>query len=383
MNQVIPGITATPIVTAETSSGRDVALDVARGLCLVSMVVGHLAPGTTLHRATHPSSWVDSAFGFVLISGILIGITQCSAVRRGGFTAGARKLLRRTKVIYIGHLSLVAVALLVVGLDLAPVEGVDRPESATDWAGTVFGALTLTVRPSIASVLSTYVILMLWSLISLALLARGRLLLVLVVSVSLYAVGQVADEQTSIGTEEGAWSLAAWQAVFVVGVTIGWYWRSHTVQRVLHDGRALVAVAVVAIPGIVISVPGLVTWPNAVYPWLSALTRKATMAPLRFVVSLAVLALIYVMVRRVSQSAPALLRPLQTLGQRSLDCYIILGIAALILPAIGPGWVESTQGSVMAVAVVICCWAWSKVRAARSAKAGLTKRGAATSSRVL
>lgn len=341
----------------------------------MSMVVGHLVPATLLHRVTHPSSWVDSAFGFVLISGLLIGITQRSAIRRGGFAAGARKLLRRTRVIYAGHLALVAVALLVVGAGLAPVEGVDRPENGGDWASTALGALTLTTRPSIASVLSTYVVLMLWSLLSLALLERGKVLLVLALSTGLYAIGQVAREQTSIGVGEGAWSLAAWQSVFISGVVIGWYWRTSTIQKIRHDRRALVAIVVVAVPGLVLSIPGFVPWPDAVYPWLSALTRKATMAPLRFTVSFAVLALVYVLVRRMSEVAPGALRPLQILGQRALDCYIILGVAAIVLPTFGAEWVEGTRGSIAAVAVVLVCWAWSGLRARRKARSTAETKG--------
>lgn len=59
------------------------------------MIASHLAAGSFLDKVSHPSVWVDGASGFVLFSGILIGIVQRSTRRRHGTAAGVRKLGKR------------------------------------------------------------------------------------------------------------------------------------------------------------------------------------------------------------------------------------------------------------------------------------------------
>src|SRR4051812_42249003 len=56
--------------------GRNRAIDMLRGLCIVSMTTAHLAAGSWPWQVFHVAVLVDGAVGFVLLSGIVLGITQ-------------------------------------------------------------------------------------------------------------------------------------------------------------------------------------------------------------------------------------------------------------------------------------------------------------------
>ena len=58
------------------STSRISGLDRVRGLCVVSMVIGHFTGGSVLSKAIHVPLWVDGAMGFVLVSGIVLGIVR-------------------------------------------------------------------------------------------------------------------------------------------------------------------------------------------------------------------------------------------------------------------------------------------------------------------
>ncbi|MTA97652.1 MAG: hypothetical protein F2532_01820, partial [Actinobacteria bacterium] len=51
---------------------RDRALDVVRGICIISMVIRHMSYGSFLDTGIHAPFWIDGAFGFVFLSGLVL-----------------------------------------------------------------------------------------------------------------------------------------------------------------------------------------------------------------------------------------------------------------------------------------------------------------------
>ena len=100
-------------------SGRDRRLDVIRGFCIVSMTIGHLVPSSGLDIWTHPFVWVDGATGFVVCSGIVLGVTQSGGGR------GTRPLLRRAAELHAIHVVLVVAAVAIRS-------GIGRPSLAPE-----------------------------------------------------------------------------------------------------------------------------------------------------------------------------------------------------------------------------------------------------------
>jgi hypothetical protein len=87
-------------------SGRDLRLDLLRGLCLLKMVFNHLW-STPLHQYQALLGNVSAAAGFFLISGAVVGIVHGRRMQVNGLAHTSRALLARAMNLYIANLGLV------------------------------------------------------------------------------------------------------------------------------------------------------------------------------------------------------------------------------------------------------------------------------------
>ena len=72
-----------------SASLRYPAIDVLRGLALISMVSTHfddLQQATFVGRILHSARWIDGAFYFVALSGVVTGLVHRRVVERSGRT---------------------------------------------------------------------------------------------------------------------------------------------------------------------------------------------------------------------------------------------------------------------------------------------------------
>jgi len=342
-----------------TSTGRDLSIDTVRGLCIISMTGSHLANGSILDRVTHPSAWVDGASGFVLLSGLLVGIVQRRTGERDGARAGRVKLLKRVRLIYVGHLYLAVLALVVAALDPIGAERLPAPEDQGGWDWAIARALTLQINPYFASILSLYVVVMLLSLVTIELLRRGRALWAAGWATAVYLVGVVRPEWTQLPREAGVdltLSWGAWFGLFSLGLLAGWFWRHGVSETLERSGVQVVAVAAAVL---VLLAPIVL---DSRLP--EALTNKDLMGPVRVVSSVGFYAGAYVILcalQRITALAKVL-SPVTLLGQRSLDSYLILSTAVLVLPSLieFEGW--SRTAMALGVASLGVCLAWALVR---------------------
>ena len=89
---------------SDASGGRGMAvrypaIDVLRGIALMSMVTSHFDDfheATFSARVLHSARWFDGAFSFVALSGVVTGLVHRRVVERRGVRASAHKLLRRS-----------------------------------------------------------------------------------------------------------------------------------------------------------------------------------------------------------------------------------------------------------------------------------------------
>ena len=322
--------------------GRDLAIDVMRGLCIISMTTAHLAAGSWPWHVAHAAIYIDGAVGFVLLSGLVVGITQRRRTDAAGLAEGERKLLRRTVLIYCAHIALCVFAFLVVTADPTRLD----PTHSGPYAGiqelggplpAAIATLTLQVNPHYTSILSLYVVLLLLAMAVVAALTHRLTPLVVAGSLALYGAGYwwpLAFTFPAQPGVPGAVNWATWQLLFVGALLVGWHWRSATVRWALHSrlpwGCALGLVATAA--GI-----GWLTRLGGADPWKAVVAEvftEGTLAPATILLAFAAALVGYPICRALVRIAAPLASPIARIGQHSLDCYLILSVAVILLPSL-------------------------------------------------
>ncbi len=81
---------------------RDLRLDFLRGFAVFAMVANHIAGPSWLYAITGGNRFfVSAAEGFVLISGVVVGIVYGGIARSQGVYIAAVKLLQRAWLLYV------------------------------------------------------------------------------------------------------------------------------------------------------------------------------------------------------------------------------------------------------------------------------------------
>lgn len=352
-----------------SAPARDATLDVIRGLCVVSMVIGHLADGSPLYQVTHGQLWVDGATGFVLLAGLVLGVVQR---RAASGASGTRQLARRARVVWTTQVLLVVLALL-----LAPWSAVAQPATPTaagvgGWGSALWQTVTLRLNPVEVDILSLYVVLFGVAVLAVPLLRAGRAWLVAVVSLALYVVGLVAPAAASlpryVGGPGSHFDVLAWQALFVSALAVGWYWNDPAVRAwllrrdVLYGAASVVGTSVVLHLlveriGVLASVPTLEGVVRATFD-------NSVLGPGRIVVAWCVLLVVYRGLRssRAAVAQAPIAALCEPLGRRSLAAYVVLSIADLVLQVVDPYDSTGWSGVQWALVTIGIAWAYARLR---------------------
>ncbi|WP_269846135.1 OpgC domain-containing protein [Serinibacter arcticus] len=349
------------------AQGRDSSLDLLRGFCIVSMATAHVAVGSFFWRATHVALWVDGLMGFVVLSGLVLGIVQRKQAARSGVRSGPGRVLRRARLVYVAHVALCAAVFAVVALDpsraprFASVDSVGGPLQA------VLATVTLQINPPNASILSMYAVLMLLAAVAVGLLARGQVWLLVAGMVCVYVIGQTSSAWTTFVRqpgEPGLMNWATWQAMFLAALILGWYWDSEKVRAAFASRSARWTAASLLVFSVGLAhltrlgrlgdgvIRRTIDW------WFS----DGTLGPGVIVLSGVALLVLRPVARWIAHTVPILAAVLERIGRRSLDCYIILSLAVIALPSIvvyDPG---SASANVVVLTALAAMWAWCRLR---------------------
>lgn len=198
--------------------GRDLRLDFLRGWCLFSMVVDHAAAqrDSFLFRVTGNSGLpMTGAHGFVLISGVTMGIIYGRLIAAEGYNAGLWKALRRALKLYA-----LAIGLGVFGLLFAMTPwggGTQLSEYNLDTAVRL-----LTLRANADDLLAAYAVFVLAAPLAFWAFQRGGTSLVLGASVLLWLSHLAAPSLLNLPFQVFI-PIAEWQLLFVVGLAAGYH----------------------------------------------------------------------------------------------------------------------------------------------------------------
>jgi len=326
-------------------NGRDLRIDFFRGLALVMIFVNHL-PYSPLSLFTL-RNWglSDSAEVFVLLAGMAAALAYCRVFQQKDFITGTRAVFKRIRTLYVTHLSLF---LIVGGLCLLGAEILgDRTYLELLGYATLLSdplrhaadSFALMFQPGYLDILPLYVTLL--ALVPvLVLLSRVHRFAPLVISLLLYATMQVAPLQLPNNVRDGGvwfFNPLAWQALFVIGFTIGQAMQDQLAPRPLPVGlrHAITALAAfytalgVLVVGPWREIPG---WENAwlADPNLLASASKSMLHPLRLLDTLAKLWLVLVLLPASARwLRSTIVRPVVAMGRHSLPVFALSTVFAV------------------------------------------------------
>jgi hypothetical protein len=207
---------------------RNHTLDTLRGLLLLVIAINHFS-GPIPMITYQPFGYVTGAEGFVLISGIAMGLLwqKFATAGRGNFSTWCR---RRSLTIYGYHL-VVVIAILALTSAGEPFTSFclkNMPELADDPWRKLPAAFALLYQPRYNAILPLYCLLLLAGPVALNALRRVGPARVLIVSLSIWGLIQgfwseqkVYEISNQFGWRLGIKNPFAWQVLFVIGLIVG------------------------------------------------------------------------------------------------------------------------------------------------------------------
>jgi len=361
--------------------GRDLRVDLARGIALWFIFVDHV-PGNVLGDLTIRNVLLcDATEVFVLLAGYAAGIAYGRQMEREGWLRAGARVAGRCFNLYVAHIFLFVVFTAQVGYSAATLDAsAYLDEMHLDPFGeapylALLKALLLTYQPAFLNILPLYIVVLGLFAPALPLLRRPALLLG--ASLALYATARLSGMNLPSWTG-GGWFFNpfAWQLLFAVGAVLGGGGGTRGVPWRLPLGLAAGAVLALSFAATLViylrrDLIGLLPLPVAS---VVDAVDKSALHPFRL---LSVLALAYLVAHAVPRGAAwldgALARPLVLIGQQGLPVFcagIFLSFLGRLALEWAEGWTMQVAvnaaglGAMVAIAALV---AWSDQRPPRSA----------------
>ena len=213
------------------NAGRDLRLDVFRGLALFSIFVDHIPNNIVAQFTLQSVMFADAAEVFILISGYTAGMVYGRAMERQGFLIAGLRVGHRVWQLYVAHVFLFAIfmATMAYTVDILNKSLYAEEFQAADFLSepgvAVVKALTLQFQPAYMDILPLYIVLLgafPFVLAGFRFWPAG----VLIASLGLWLAAQI-DPRLALSAYPGpdrVWYFNpfGWQALFFVGAWLGW-----------------------------------------------------------------------------------------------------------------------------------------------------------------
>src|SRR5437870_10807487 len=214
--------------TADSTSRRDLRVDLLRGFCIFAMVVDHFGGDSWLYSITGGNRfYVSAAEGFIFISGFIMGQAYRAKRDRSGLPSAMAEALRRARTLYLATVALTLIfSVLYLYTDITLWTGRDFGLGIDSPQEIAVAALTLHYTYHGTDILAMYTLLLAVAPIILLLLSVGEWYWVLIPSWAIWLTYQVYPEEAAIPwyIRHGEnFPLAAWQVLFITGSVLGFY----------------------------------------------------------------------------------------------------------------------------------------------------------------
>lgn len=351
------------------ATGRDLRLDLFRGLALWLIFLDHIPSNIVNWVTIRNYGFSDAAEIFVFISGYTAAFVYGRAMQERGFIVASARILKRSWQVYVAHvfifvIFMAEIAYLTTSFDnplyseeMRAFDFLQQPGDA------LVQALMLKFQPNFMDVLPLYIVLLLGFPLVLWLLLR-RPTLALLLSVALYAsVQRFHWNLPAYPTGTWFFNPLAWQLIFVVGAwcSVG---GTEQVGKLVNSRLVVgIAIAFLALALLIVMTwyfPRYATYiPKRVQDWMYPIDKN-NLDLLRF---LHFIALAIVTVHFIPIDWPGLksrlLRPMILCGQHSLEIFCLgiflsfLGhfVTSEISRSVGMQILISTLGILVMIAV--------------------------------
>ena len=280
-------------------SGRDLRLDLFRGLSLLFIFIDHIPNNVLSYVTLHSIAFSDAAEVFIFISGYAAATVYGRALQRHGGVAATGQIYRRIWQLYVAHIFIFVILAAEVcyatlnlqnqtySEDFGIDNFVDEPQVA------IIKVFLLQYQPQFLDILPIYMILL--GVFPVVLLLLQRCLpLPLILSGAVYLLTLRFGWEPHSYPDNEAWYFnpLAWQFLFVIGATAGFSQHSRWVFPGQGSWLPKLAIAITVAVGIV-SISWTIhgaydAFPGLLLRELSPLVEdKSNLAPLRLVSFLA------------------------------------------------------------------------------------------------
>jgi hypothetical protein len=209
----------------EARGKRDLRIDLLRGFCVFVMTVDHVGGESSwLYVLTGGNHfYVSAAEGFVLLSGISMGMVHASIIGRNGVGAMLAKVFARARFLYV-----LTVALTISFAAASAALGTPWAAAATPAKNEVDFALAVATfhrSYSLTDVLVLYTLLVFAAGPILWVMARGGTMFVVGLSLGAWGLAQVSLDLVprAWAIVDGGFPFSAWQLLFVMGLAVGFH----------------------------------------------------------------------------------------------------------------------------------------------------------------
>ncbi|MBL8590313.1 MAG: OpgC domain-containing protein [Methylobacteriaceae bacterium] len=362
--------------TIPSATGRDVRLDVFRGLAMFIIFVAHVPGNSWFQFIPARFGFSSSAELFVFCSGVASGYAFGGAFARQGFAAGARRVGRRVAQVYGAHLMLIG-GLALASLAGLALLGVDYPGRLDLWPllrldpGAWAALLTFRKQPAYADILPLYIV-VLAMIPAVVALARLSPALPLPLLAGLWLLANYAPLNLPANGGEWFFNPFAWQIVFFAGFAVAMGWVKTPPLRRGALFWLCAAFLAISVPLNFWAIVDRVTWIAGLREWLLPPGNQTYLSPWRFG---HFLALAYVVLTLVDRHRAALARAtwIVRVGQQSLPTFlastILIWVGGMALDWAGreplPTALVNLTGFAIIVAVACTAAALKRERAAR------------------
>jgi hypothetical protein len=219
------------IASGPSATERDLRLDFFRGLALFCIFIDHLPNNFVAEFTLQTVMFSDAAEVFILISGLTAGIVYGRAMERQGFVIAGVRVYHRVWQLYVAHVFLFMMFIAMVAYTVGALNSSLYAEefgaaNFLDEPGvSVAKALTLQFQPAFMHILPLYIVLL--AVLPFVMAGfRSWPRVIFFASFALWLAVQF-DKRIALSAypdPDRVWPFNpfAWQALFFLGVWLGW-----------------------------------------------------------------------------------------------------------------------------------------------------------------